>query len=357
MPQSISTSDLLASLKAVGESTRLRILALLITGELNVKDLTQVLGQSQPRISRHLKLLVEAGLIERYREGSWVYFRMAEGLAALHIRQLLERALDRDDRVLVRDRARAQAVNLERSTAAQQYFEEHAAEWDRIRALHIADLDVERAMRDAIDDPRAAKGRPATYPLLVDVGTGTGRILELFADRFHRGIGIDINQAMLAYARAKLDAQGLIHCQVRQGDLYDLPLPDGQADIVVLHQVLHFLDEPARALREATRLLRPQGRLLIVDFAPHDLEFLRDDYAHRRLGLGTEQVAQWVEQAGLGVLAHRDLKPSDTGGQAQRGKLTVSLWLCGAASSSPGTTALPGKTAPEGSTDSMEIVA
>jgi ubiquinone/menaquinone biosynthesis C-methylase UbiE/DNA-binding transcriptional ArsR family regulator len=325
MPTTVSTRDLLASLKAVGESTRLRILVLLLAGELNVKDLTQVLGQSQPRISRHLKLLVEAQLIERYREGSWVYFRLAEGPPAQHIRHFLTEAIDPGDRGLTRDRERAQAVNLERSAAAQRYFETHAAEWDRIRALHVADLNVERAMREALSDWIG----DTQAGLLVDLGTGTGRILELFAGSVRRAIGIDMNQAMLAYARAKLEAQGLRHCQVRQGDLYNLPLPDGQADIVVLHQVLHFLDDPARAVTEAARLLRPGGRLLIVDFAPHELEFLREEYAHRRLGLSSEQVEQWIEAAGLGVLDHRDLMPTGAGKKQTHGKLTVSLWLCG----------------------------
>ena len=356
MPATVATRDLLASLKAVGESTRLRILILLLAGELNVKDLTQVLAQSQPRISRHLKLLVEAGLIERYREGSWVYFRLAEGPAAQHVRHFLLEAVDRTDRVFTRDRERAQAVNLERSAAAQRYFEVHAAEWDRIRALHVADLDVERAMRDVLRD-WSGDGQAG---LLVDLGTGTGRILELFAGSVRRAIGIDMNQAMLAYARAKLDEQGLRNCQVRQGDLYNLSLPDAQADIVVLHQVLHFLDDPARAVGEAARLLRPGGRLLIVDFAPHELEFLREEFAHRRLGLGSEQVGQWLETAGLGVLDHRDLMPGRAGKGRALQKLTVSLWLCGSIGArGDGPVVKPVATSgrDEGSTDSMEVVA
>jgi ubiquinone/menaquinone biosynthesis C-methylase UbiE/DNA-binding transcriptional ArsR family regulator len=346
MLATVTANELLEGLKAVGESTRLRIVMLLIAGELNVKDLTRVLGQSQPRISRHLKLLVEAGLIERYREGSWVYFRLAEGPAAQHIRQLLAQAIDTSDRVLAHDRERAQAVNQERSAAAQRYFQAHAAEWDRIRALHVADLNVERAMRAALGERLARE--PAG--LLVDLGTGTGRILELMADRVRRAIGIDVNQAMLAYARAKLDGLGLRHCQVRQGDLYNLPLPDAQADIVVLHQVLHFLDDPGRAIREAARLLRPAGRLMIVDFAPHEMEFLREEFAHRRLGLGSEQVAQWVEAAGLSIVQHQDLTPpAGSRRQSKLEKLTVSLWLCGGVSR-------PKPAGKTGSTGVMEAV-
>jgi ubiquinone/menaquinone biosynthesis C-methylase UbiE/DNA-binding transcriptional ArsR family regulator len=352
MLATVSTKDFLDGLKAVGESTRLRIVMLLIAGELNVKDLTKVLGQSQPRISRHLKLLVEAGLIERYREGSWVYFRLAEGPTALHIRHLLSTAVDPTDRALARDRERALAVHQERSAAAQRYFEAHAAEWDRIRALHVADLNVERAMQAAFGEHFSRQ--PAG--LLVDLGTGTGRILELMAGRVQRAIGIDVNQAMLAYARAKLDALGLRHCQVRQGDLYNLPLPDAQADIVTLHQVLHFLDDPARAIREAARLLRPSGRLMIVDFAPHEMEFLREEFAHRRLGLDPEQVTQWVEQAGLHVLTHKDMPPATPANRRPKpDKLTVSLWLCGARiGAGAGPKSITGTT---GSTDTMEVVA
>jgi ubiquinone/menaquinone biosynthesis C-methylase UbiE/DNA-binding transcriptional ArsR family regulator len=355
----VSTAGLLSSLKAAGESTRLRILVLLLAGELNVKDLTRVLGQSQPRISRHLKLLVEAGLIERFREGSWVYFRLAEGDVAHHIRHLLTEAIDPADRVLARDRERARAVNHERSAAAQNYFEAHAAEWDRIRALHIADLNVERAMLEAVNTGlgQIADRSKAAAPvaLLVDLGTGTGRMLELFADHARRAIGIDMNQAMLSHARAKLEALGLRHCQIRHGDLYNVPLPDAQADIVVLHQVLHFLDDPARAVREAARLLAPGGRLLIVDFAPHELEFLRDDHAHRRLGLATEQVTQWLETANLGVISQRDLKPNGPSAKNHTEKLTVSLWLCAARQ---GVEIAPAIAPPRkrGSKNSLEIV-
>ena len=355
MSARVGTRDLLASLKAVAEGTRLRILALLVAGELNVKDLTQVLGQSQPRISRHLKLLVEAGLIERYREGSWVYFRLAEGPAGRHIRRLLSEAVDRADRVLARDRERALAVSRERSAAAQHYFEAHAAEWDRIRALHAADPDVERAMLDMLEAARGNLDKnEERETVLVDLGTGTGRILELLAGHVRRSIGIDMNQAMLAYARAKLESQGLRHCQVRQGDIYDLPLPDDLADIVVLHQVLHFLDDPGRAIAEGARLLRPGGRLLIVDFAPHELEFLRDEFAHRRLGFADEQIAQWVGDAGLDVRHRRQLTPSRMTKGRRKPGLTVSLWLCGMPG--PGAEQRQNAGTQRGSSDSMEIV-
>lgn len=315
MPEKLTTKQTLTGLKAAGEATRLRVLALLAQGELNVKDLTRVLGQSQPRISRHLKLLVEAGLVERFREGSWVYFRLGHAGAAA-LAHAIVMALAPGDPVLARDRARADAVKRERADTAQAYFRAHASEWDGIRRLHVAEDEVEAAMGEALGE--------GPFELLVDLGTGTGRILELFAGRARRGLGIDVNRDMLAYARAKLEAAGLDHCQVRQSDLFSLPLADGEADAVVLHQVLHFLDDPAAALKEAARILKPGGRLLIVDFAPHELEHLRETFAHQRLGFEPGQMRQWLKAAGLGLAEHRDLKP---GRAAGADKLTVSLWL------------------------------
>jgi ArsR family transcriptional regulator len=304
------------ALKAIAEPTRLRLLVLLASGELTVKDLTGILGQSQPRISRHLKLLAEAGLVERAPEGSWVYFRLAEGADGSTLaRQVLE-GVDRSDPILVRDRRRSEALKVERERSAQAYFQAHASEWDSIRALHVAETEVEAAIADELG--------VGPFALLVDLGTGTGRMLELFRDRYRRGLGFDLNPAMLAYARAKLHGAQLRHAQVRQGDIYDLPLADGAANAVVMHQVLHFLSEPQRAVREAARLLAPGGRLLIVDFAPHGLEFLRDEFAHERLGFAGPLVEQWLTDAGLETTVRRDLGPADDSGT---GKLTVSVWL------------------------------
>jgi ubiquinone/menaquinone biosynthesis C-methylase UbiE/DNA-binding transcriptional ArsR family regulator len=303
-------------LKAVAEPTRLRLLALLARGELNVKDLTRILNQSQPRISRHLKLLAEAGLVERSPEGSWVYFRLAETGPGREVAGLILQLIDLTDPVIVRDRNRAQSVQEERQAAAQSYFRTHAAEWDRIRALHVAETEVEAAVSEVLG--------PGPFDLLVDLGTGTGRMLELFAARFRRGLGLDLNPAMLAYARAKLERAGLVHAQVRQGNLYDLPLADRSADAVVMHQVLHFLSDPQRAVREAVRVLAPSGRLLIVDFAPHELEFLRDDYAHERLGFAGPLIAQWCAESGADVVETRELAPAPA---SQNRKLTVSLWV------------------------------
>jgi ubiquinone/menaquinone biosynthesis C-methylase UbiE len=312
----LSRARALSVLRGAGEATRLRILALLAAGELNVKDLTQILGQSQPRISRHLKLMAEAGLIGRFREGSWVFFRLAESGGEAALAASIVASLDPADPVFARDRARAIAVKKAREEAAQSYFREHAGEWDRIRALHISEAQVEAAVGEALGQ--------GPFGLIVDLGTGTGRMLELFAPRAARALGFDLSHDMIAYARAKLEHAGLTQAQARHGDLYNVPLPDGAADAVIVHQVLHFLDDPAGAIAEAARILKPGGKLLVVDFAPHELEFLREQYAHRRLGFSPDQLKRWFKDAGIAVKSQRDLAPdAEVAGE----KLTVSLTL------------------------------
>jgi ubiquinone/menaquinone biosynthesis C-methylase UbiE/DNA-binding transcriptional ArsR family regulator len=299
---------LYGALKAAAEATRLRILALLGEAELTVSDLTAILRQSQPRISRHLRLLAEAGLVERFREGSWAFFRLAERESAAKLARELIARLDPKDATLLRDRERLAAVRAQRASAAQNYFRRHAAEWDRIRKLHVADAAVEAAIADALAD--------APMRTLLDLGTGTGRMLELLGPQIERGFGLDLSLDML-------DRAGLRHCSVRQGDIYDLALPKDSFDVIIIHQVLHFLEDGARAIQEAARVLRPAGRLLVVDFAPHDLEFLRDEHAHRRLGFAPETVAQWMKAAGLEVVLQQSLAPEP----ASEGKIAVSLWL------------------------------
>jgi ubiquinone/menaquinone biosynthesis C-methylase UbiE len=309
----LSFPALTATLKAAGEGTRLRILALLAETELTVSDLTEILRQSQPRLSRHLRLLAEAGLVERFREGSWAFFRLGERGSAADIAHALIARLDPHDTTIARDRERLAAVRSARAAAAQNYFRRHAAEWDQIRKLHVADAAVEAAVRAALAD------KPIRS--LLDLGTGTGRMLEMFGPDIERGIGLDLSLDMLALARARLDREGLKNCSVRHGDIYDLALPRNSFDVIIIHQVLHFLDDSAHAIREAARVLRPGGRLLVVDFAPHDLEFLREQHAHRRLGFAAETVAQWLQAAGLDVLRQETLPPGP------EGKIAVSLWL------------------------------
>jgi ArsR family transcriptional regulator len=304
-----------ALLRAAGEPTRFRILRLVAAGDLTVKDLTTILGQSQPRISRHLKLLVESGLVERFPEGAWAYYRPSEAAAAARLAATLAELVDAGDADLARDAERLQRLRRDHAEEAARFFARHAGEWDRIRSLQVDDAEVEAAIVAAVG--------PEVVADYLDLGTGTGRMLELLAGRYRRGLGVDLSHDMLAAARAQLAERG-VTAQLRHGDLHALNLAAGRFDLVTLHQVLHYLDEPGRALREAARVLRPGGRLLVVDFAPHDLEFLRAEQAHRRLGFGHAEMARLFAQAGLTPEAVRDLPPAPG---ADAAGLTVTLWL------------------------------
>jgi ArsR family transcriptional regulator len=304
-------STWVGALRAAGEDTRLRLLALLADGEHTVKNLTEILGQSQPRISRHLKLLADAGLIERNAEGAWAYYRLAHGEVAELVQWLVGR-LDASDPDRQRDRARLQWVRAEQQKQAAAYFATVAESWDVLRRLHVPESAVETAILKALG------GR--TVDLMLDLGTGTGRMLELLAPHYRRGIGIDSSREMLAVARAKLAAAGIAHAQVRLGDISHLDPAIGPADLIVLHQVLHYFDDPGRLLTEIRPALKAAGDILIVDFAPHELEFLRAHHAHRRLGLSQAQMAEWAASAGLFIAALATFPNNDPAG------LTVCLW-------------------------------
>lgn len=310
--------EVLAALRAAGEETRLRLLALCARADLTVSDLTRILGQSQPRISRHLKVLCESGLLTRLREGSWVFFRLErQGRAAAVVDHALAQ-LPADDAVLLRDRARLEAVQAERTEAAQAYFRENAAQWDAIRSLYVDDAEVEQSLLSILD---VSAQRPLGN--ILDIGTGTGRMLTLLGPYAQSAVGIDQSREMLAVARTALDDAELRHCLVRQGDMYALPVDDGVMDLAIIHQVLHFAESPAAVIAEAARALAAEGRLVVVDFAPHDLEYLRDQQNHRRLGFAAEEIQDWCARAGLHVQATHDLT-----GRPQAGhSLTVRLWL------------------------------
>jgi len=300
---------LLATLKAAAEPTRLRLLVLCALGELNVTELTQILGQSQPRVSRHLKTLCDAGLLSRHREGTNAFFRVAdEGPAAALARVLVE-AVPSENPVTTLDLSRLDAIKRVRADAAAVYFRDNASRWDQLRSMHVPEREVEAAILEILPDSGLGD--------LLDVGTGTGRILELARGRVTRGVGIDQSREMLAVARARLEAAGARECQVRQGDMYALPLVDATFDTAVVHQVLHYAENPAAVVGEAARCLRPGGRILIVDFAPHDLESLTVEHAHLRSGFAEAEVWEMCRRAGLRPERARHL-PGDP--------LTVTLW-------------------------------
>ncbi len=312
-PRNLTT--VVDTLKAAAETSRMRILALLSHGDLTVTDITDILNQSQPRVSRHLKLLHDAGLIERYQEGSWAFFRLSDAPSARAFVGSLIASIDPNDGVVARDFERLTAVKQRRRERAADYFSANAGSWDEIRSLHAPDRAVEAALLDMVGNGK--------FQAMLDLGTGTGRMLELFAPLYVRATGIDLSRDMLAVARANLDSADISQAQIRQGDVYAPPVDRGSFDLVTIHQVLHFLEDPAAVIREAALALRPAGRLVVVDFAPHELEFLRNEHAHFRLGISDSQISEWMALADLDLENTREIAPA--GGKP--GELTVKIWI------------------------------
>jgi ArsR family transcriptional regulator len=303
---------LLHSLRALAEPTRLRLVLLCARSELTVSELTRILGQSQPRISRHLKLLCEADILERVREGTWSFYRLSLDGAEAQVAGQLVGAIMEDDEAVQLDFQRLEDIRQTRNEAALDYFRRNASAWDEIRALHTDDAAVEEALREMLPDPTDANED------LLDVGTGTGWVLFKFGACYRRVLGIDLSREMLAVARAKLENEGMANCRVRQGDMYSLPVASESFDVVTFHHVLHFAEHPQAAIAEAARVLRPMGSLAIIDFAPHDLNHLRSEHAHRRLGLADADMEGWCAAAGLAPTNSRRLPG--------RGLTTV-VWL------------------------------
>jgi len=313
MPMSFTSGELVEVLRAAGEPTRLRILALLRREELSVMELGQILDQSQPRVSRHLKLLAEAGLVERFPDGAWVFYRLsADGARRRLIEEVLGQ-LKANEPVIARDADRLGQVHCTREADAAAYFERNAPRWDEVRSLYVAEDEVERAILQAVG--------PGPFERLVDLGTGAGRMLTLLGERAHAALGLDLSQQMLNIARRQVTDAGVGQCELRHGDIFSTGLRDGSADLVVIHRVLHYLNDPGAAVAEAARLVSPTGRLLIVDFAPHRLEYLRQVHQHRRLGFSDEEIGRWCAEGGLGRLTTITLPPAAEDG------LTVKVWL------------------------------
>jgi len=281
---------LLTLLAAAADPTRLRVLALAARGAFCVNDFCDILGQSQPRLSRHLRLLHEAGLLERTREGVNAWYVLAQGEPGALARDVLRRA-DADDPVLAADRRGAARVLAERAREASEKFTRAGADWDEMRALDLPAASVEAALLRLLGE------RPLGRAL--DLGTGTGRLLELLAPRVSCGLGIDASRTMLALARVRLAKPEFAHLSVRLADMYALPLHDAAYDLVLLQMVLHYAEDPAQAVQEARRVLAPGGRLVVVDVAPHDRAELRERMAHRTLGFSHQDMSTLLASAGL----------------------------------------------------------
>ncbi len=305
--------SLIKALKAAGEPTRLRILAALSQFELTVTELVYLLDQSQPRVSRHLKLLVDAQLLERYQEGSWVFHRLSDQESEQGLVQKLVGLINHSDPELVKDKARLEAIKQRNAQLASNYFKNQADDWDTIRQLVGSDKAIEEAMLNSIGNQK--------INTMLDLGTGTGRILEIFASRVNKGVGYDASLAMLSVARSNLEQKQLTHCQVRQRDIRNLPSDSTSVDLITIHQVLHYIDNPIAVIQEAARVLKPGGTILIVDFAKHQHEFLRTEHAHRRLGFSNSEVEFWCENSALVMKSAKTVTQS-----SNKEGLDVILW-------------------------------
>jgi ubiquinone/menaquinone biosynthesis C-methylase UbiE len=308
-PETLILETLLQAMRAVAEPTRLRLLALCSQSELTVTELTQILGQSQPRVSRHLKLLVEAGVLDRFREGTWAFYRLSDIEPCAALARMIVEQIPNDDETRRLDLERLDGVKAARAEVAATYFRQNAARWDEVRGYYVEDREIEKALLRVMP---AANLRD-----LLDIGTGTGRILELYGAAANRAVGIDLSREMLAVARANLESAGHANCQIRQGDMYQLPLPSESFSAAIIHMVLHYADSPGAVIAEAARVLRDGGRLVLVDFAPHREESLRTDHAHRRLGFSDSEIDRWCRRANLVPDSPIHL-PGDP--------LTVTLW-------------------------------
>jgi len=310
-------NQLLLALRAAGESTRLRILAALKYSELTVSELTMVLDQSQPRVSRHLKLLCDSGLLERYQEGAWVFHRISDREETRDIARGLVQMINLNDPELERDQRKLKEIRKEKTRLAASYFSQHAAEWDSIRERMVSDADIEDRLVELV--------RNREIDLFLDLGTGTGRILEILAPYVRKGVGYDLSREMLSVARSNLENAGVSNCSVRRSDIHSIGLNDNCADTITIHQVLHYCDNPEQVVKESARLLKPRGQLLIVDFLPHDLEFLREQHAHHRLGFASSTLKKWFSRYGFSRVKHEVLKARRSSANHDQ-TLTVGLW-------------------------------
>lgn len=290
--------EVIEILKAIGEDTRIRILALLSHGEMTAGELSNVLCQSQPRVSRHIKLLYEAGVIDKRSEGSWVFVKLKSDKSIANLIDIILNMVPNSDFTIERDYTRLLEIKAQREEKAKLYFEEIAGEWEDLRKLHQPE-EVENCLFSMV--------KSNEFDFHLDLGSGVGRLLEVFADKCEKSEGIDSSRGMLNIARTKFDEKGLKSINVRMGDILSLPYSDSSVDLLTIHQVLHYLEDPFACIKEAARVLSEDGIILLADFAPHNYENLRTQYGHRRLGFDEAEINNWCKQLNLEIIQYQEI--------------------------------------------------
>ena len=314
--------ELVGALRAVAEPTRLRLVALLGREELTVTEICRVIGQSQPRTAATCDCWWTRASSSGHLKAPLSTTAWPKVALRPSSRHRVAALTPPNDVTISADLAALSRVRQARIEAATAYRSAHADELEGLRELYVGEAAVERALLDMLVG-EGPIGR------LLDIGTGTGRILELLAPHTEHSVGLDVDHEMLQVARAALGEAQLSRAAVRHGDLHRPPFEAGSFDVAVMHHVLHLLDAPGAAIADAARLLRPGGRLLVADFATHDLEHLRSLHGHRCLGIEDKEMLSWAVQAGLEVESERSLPPTSPDEQ-----LTVRLWLLRAQSRS-----------------------
>lgn len=276
--------------KALSDETRARLVNVLLEYELNVGEIVQVMEMGQSRISRHLKILSESGLVDVRRDGLWAFYRASEeGPGRLFLDGM--HALLAEEADLKRDTNRAEKVIRERTAATRQFFDDIAPEWDRMTAEVLGELDLGREIQSRLPKCSCA----------ADIGCGPGDMLEIMSRSSKTVIGVDNSPKMLELAEERFSEDARM--SLRIGEMTHLPLRDWEADCTVMSLVLHHLARPLDAIKEAGRVLKIGGRLIIAEFDQHENELMRSEYGDRRLGIPREKMTGWLKQARFTVNA------------------------------------------------------
>jgi DNA-binding transcriptional ArsR family regulator len=293
-----SYDNYIDALKAISEPTRFRLVRLCAQGELTVSELMRIVGQSQPRVSRHLKLLQDAGILERFREQHWVFYRVAQEEHYQLLVSGLIKQIEKNETIIQLDQSRLIELQAARATLSETFIETELPDWLRLHEYHGDTARFESAVQDALAEK--------TVGHLLDVATGTGRMLKIVGPLASSGVGIDLSKKMVTVARSVLAESGLAHLTVRQEDMYQMRFAARHFDTITIDQVLYFATNPDALIKETARVLKYGGRLLVVAFTAS-----KTAKTPPSVGIELSDIQQWIESAGLKI-TNTNILPGDS---------------------------------------------